>query len=254
MKARAGLHFSLSIIASLLVSANAFCAGNVKQYQVLAGEAKRNMSVYLPEGYGESGASYPVLYLLHGLTGDDRTFFGVGYAASGGMSDANVSVIVDRLVQEGKVRPLIVACPALGLDEDVLRYFVPFVDATLRTIPKRESRAIAGHSAGGYDALFIALAHPEAFSIAGGFSVWAPSETTASELIKTHDLKSNPVLFWLYAGTQDYGATQPNRHFVKFLRENGLDTTYTEDDGDHDNKVGLRLIDFIEYLSGRLKW
>jgi enterochelin esterase-like enzyme len=253
MKARAGLHFSLSIIASLLVSANAFCAGNVKQYQVLAGGAKRNMSVYLPEGCGESGTSYPVLYLLHGLTGDDRTFFGVGYAASGEMSDANVSVIVDRLVQEGKVRPLIVACPALGLDEDVLRYFVPFIDATLRTIPKKDSRAIAGHSAGGYDALFIALEHPEAFSIAGGFSVWAPSETTAGQLIKTHDLKSNSILFWLYAGTQDDGAAKQNRHFVEFLRANGLDTTYTEDDGNHANKVAERLSEFIEFLSKTLK-
>jgi enterochelin esterase-like enzyme len=253
MKARAGLHFSLSVIASLLVSANAFCAGSVKQYQVLVGEAKRNMSVYLPEGYGESGASYPVLYLLHGLAGDDRTFFGVGYK-DGAMSDANVSVIVDRLVQEGKVRPLIVACPALGLDTDVIRYFVPFVDATLRTIPKRESRAIAGHCAGGYSALFLALADPEAFSVAGGFSVLAPSETTAGELIKARDLKSNPVLFWLYAGTQDYGAPRANRSFAKFLRANGLDTTYTEDDGNHNNKVGLRLIDFFEYLSGRLKW
>jgi enterochelin esterase-like enzyme len=240
----------IASLASLLVSVNASYAGSVKQYQVPAGEAIRNISVYLPEGYDESGASYPVLYLLHGLYGDDRTFFG----ASGSLSNANVSFIVDRLVQEGKVSPLIVACPALGLDEDVLRYFVPFVDATLRTIPKRESRAIAGHSAGGYDALFIALAHPEAFSIAGGFSVWAPSETTAGELIKTRDLKSNPILFWLYAGTQDDGAAKQNSHFVDFLRANGLDTTYTEDDGNHANKVAERLSEFIEFLSKTLKW
>jgi len=254
MKARAGLHFSLSIVAFLLVSVQAFCAGSVKRYQVPAGEATRNMSVYLPDGYSESAASYPVLYLLHGLTGDDQTFFGVGYAASGSMTDANLSIIVDGLVQEGKARPLIIACPAFGVDENVLRYFVPFVDATFRTIPKRESRAIAGHSAGGYDALFVALAHPEAFSIAGGFSVWAPSETTADQLIKVHDLKTNPVLFWLSAGTADNGAAKQNRHFAAFLRSTGLDTTYTEDDGNHVNRVAERLSDFIEFLSKALKW
>lgn len=255
MKVSAFFRLSLAFAALVLVSANAFSADEVKHYQVpVSGGNTGKVSIYLPEGYGESAASYPVLYLLHGYQGDDQTFFGGGYPG-GAMSDANVSVIVDRLVQEGKVRPLIVACPALGLDEDVLRYFVPFVDATLRTIPKRESRAIAGHSYGGYSAVYIALAHPETFGIAGSFSSYGLSETTFSDLIKSPNLKSNSILFWLYVGTQDqYGATEPNRDFVKFLRANGFLTTYVEDDGDHYKRVAERLTEFIEFLSKALKW
>lgn len=256
MKVSAFFRPSLAFVALVLVSANAFSAGEVKHYQVpvSAGNTGK-VSIYLPEGYGESSVSYPVLYLLHGTGGDDLTFLGGGYSGIGGaMSDANVSVIADRLLEQGKIKPLIVACPALGLDEDVLRYFVPFVDSTFRTIPKRESRAIAGHSTGGRSAIYVALLHPEAFSVAGGFS----STDLIAGLpygVTTEDLRLNPVLFWLYAGTQDHFDTaQPNREFVSFLRDNGLTTTYVEDEGDHISEVPKRLGEFLEYLSKWLKW
>ncbi len=246
----------LLALASCVTSSEspAYQASEVKQYVLTQDSRKMNLSVYLPAGYSGSGVRYPVLYLLHGYQGDDRTFFGGGYP-TGAMRDVNVSVMVDRLVQEGKVRPLIVACPAMSFDEDVTRYFVPFVDATFRTIPQRGSRAIAGHSYGGYSAVYIALTHPQAFDVAGGFSSLGLSETTFGDMIKSPNLKSNPLLFRLYAGTRDqYGAAEASRDFVKLLSASGLVATYVEDDGDHYEGIAERLSEFIESLSKTLKW
>jgi enterochelin esterase-like enzyme len=230
--------------------------GEIKQYQVPAGKLKMNLSVYLPGKYSESGLRYPVLYLLHGDGGNDRTFFGGGYIEFGrAMSDANVALIIDKLLQERKTKPLIVACPALATEEDVLSFFVPFVDATFRTFSRKESRAIAGHSTGGFKALHLSLAHPQAFGVCGGLSSFGLSSILAEYQYSTQDLKSNPVLYWLYAGTKDQEAlASSSKDTVNLLRERGLSATYVEDDGDHINRAAARLAQFVEYLSKRLKW
>ena len=229
------------------------------QSKIPGDTAKRALSVYLPEDYKTSGASYPVLYLIHGPDGNNLTFLGGGYG--GWMSDANVSVIVDRLVQEGRIKPLIVACPDVSsarlFDEYVPRDVVTFVDRTFRTIRNRESRAIAGHSMGGLESLYVTLAHPEVFSIAGGFSSYGLESLMLKldELVKAHNQKSHTIRFWLYAGTNNqFGVTYPNRDFATALKEKDLPTEYIEDDGDDINKVAQRLGEYIEYLAGFLKW
>ena len=266
MKRITAISIVFSIVAVFLTCSTAMCLGEVKHYQLwskvlsdLGEPAQKTLSLYLPEDYGTSGVSYPVLYLIHGYSGNNLTFLGGGY--DGWMSDANVSVIVDRLIQERKIKPLIVACPDLSgvahYEEYLLHDIVSLVDATFRTIANRESRAIAGHSIGGYDSLYMTLAYPEVFSIAGGFSSnnMVLLRENLGELVKAHDQKSFPIRFWLYAGRNDeYGVTQPNRDFVRALKENGLPTEYIEDDGDHVNKVGQRLGECIEYFPKFLKW
>ena len=209
------------------------------------------LSVYLPADYNSSTAAYPVLYLLHGnpdFGGDDLTFFGGGYR--GTMSDANVAMIVDKLSREGKIKPLIVACP-----NNFSPSVVSFVDTTFRTISKRESRAIAGHSMGGGLSLYTALSQPELFSIVGGFSssLWMVRRPIDNTTVQ--NLKSIQMLFWLYAGTNDqYNYAPSNRELVAFLRKNGVVVTYVEDDGTHTSRVAERLTEFMEYLSAHLKW
>jgi enterochelin esterase-like enzyme len=231
------------------------------QSRIPGDSAKRALSVYLPEDYRTSRASYPVLYLIHGDDGNNLTFLGGGYG--GLMSDANVSVIVDRLIQEGRIKPLIVACPEVGdvifSEEYLSRDIVSFVDGNFRTIRNRESRAIAGHSSGGDASLYVALAHPEVFSNAGGFSSSSDGLEVLSlrlgELVKAHNQKSPPIRFWLYAGTNDQnGVTGPNRDFVAALKENDFPTEYIEDDGDHISKVAQRLGEYIEFAARFLKW
>jgi enterochelin esterase-like enzyme len=236
--------------------------GEVKLYQIqskIPGSTdKRALSVYLPEDYSTSRVSYPVLYLIHGSGGNNLTFLGSGYGADRWMSDANVSVIVDGLIRERRVTPLIIVCPDVSTadQEYVARDLVPFVDRTFRTIPKRGSRAIAGHSAGGFDALNVGLAHPEVFSLAGGLSSAGMELLTfrLGELAKAHNRKSPPIRFWLYVGINDqYGLAPYNRVFAETLREKGLPVEYIEDEGNHIDKIAQRLAEFIEYSSGFFK-
>jgi enterochelin esterase family protein len=260
MKIVAAISTIFSIVAFFLASPNASCEGELKHFQIqskIPGNSRKTaLSVYLPGDYNTSGAPYPVLYLIHGGSGNDLTFLGGGYR--GEMSDANASVIVDRLVQEGRIKPLIVVCPDVSSasEEYLSRDIVSYVDETFRTIPNRESRAIAGHSQGGFDSLNAILAHPEVFSIAGGFSSSGLESLRArlGKLLKDHNQKSNPIRFWLYAGTNDIGMTQQSRDFAKALKESGLPIEYTEDDGDHTSKVAQRLGECIEYFANFLKW
>jgi len=132
--------------------------------------------VYLPPGYYESSQHYPVLYLLSGFAGDYREW------ATYGLCE-----ILDALIRGGTIQPMIVVmpegerswwfnhAPVPGSDgkpygDYVWRDVVDLADATFRTLPRRESRAIGGLSAGGQSALMLAVTQPEIFSIVGAHS------------------------------------------------------------------------------------
>jgi enterochelin esterase-like enzyme len=252
-------------IAALALSApGAFCGGEVRQYKVPSRFPEdlppSKLSIYLPEGYDTSGEAYPVLYLVHGDGGNGMTFLGGGYGGTL-MVDANAAAIVDGLVSGGKVRPLIVACPdmngAASSPDELLRDVVAFVDANIRTIPRRDSRAVAGHSTGGMVSLVAALKNPDMFSVAGGLSAYLPGPylTRLRDLAKKTDQGKLPLRIWLYAGTNDEEVpTQSDRELVGILKEYRVPVEYLEDDGDHVNRVGQRLGDYIAFLSGSMKW
>jgi enterochelin esterase-like enzyme len=128
-------------------------------------------TLYLPDGYDRGDQRYPVLYLLHGASGNEGSWPGGG----------NVRATVDRLVGDGEIPPLLVVMPghhngwwvdghhepaATAVREELL----PHVDSTLRTLPGREGRLIGGLSAGGYGAVNLALDHPHLFAAAAALS------------------------------------------------------------------------------------
>ncbi len=124
-------------------------------------------SVYLPPDYDSSKRSYPVLYLLHGYSDDETGWIQFGEA----------NKIADELIASGEVSPCIIVMPdgkvtwysnsADGSDpwEDMfIQEFIPFVEKEYRIRPKKEFRAIAGLSMGGYGALTLSVRHPDLFS------------------------------------------------------------------------------------------
>ena len=130
--------------------------------------SERELSVYLPPEYYESGLSYPVLYLIHGWTGDNRTFLGKGYPSLGGLiGDIYINEVMDNIISNGRAKPMIVVLPNFNrstaavipnYETYLTKEIIPFIDETYRTLPIRESRIIAGHSVGGNDAfLHISL-------------------------------------------------------------------------------------------------
>ncbi len=127
----------------------------------------RAVSVYLPPNYNDSKQRYPVIYFLHGFTGDNKI---MDY----------IKDLLDYAIQTKKIRPFIFVVSdqkttydgsfytnseLFGNWEDFTVYdVVSYVDKNFRTIAKRESRGITGHSMGGAGALKIAMHHPEIFS------------------------------------------------------------------------------------------
>lgn len=144
------------------------------------------VNILLPEGYADSPARYPVLYLFHGTSG----------GADDWLNSGNAAAATDPY-------PLIVVMPDAGYNGNGGSWFtnwfdqhtplgvanwetfdiaqlVPFIDDNLRTITDRSGRAVAGLSAGGFGAFTYAARHPDMFSSAAAFS-GAP------------DIASNPV-------------------------------------------------------------
>lgn len=124
--------------------------------------------VLLPRGYdSDTYGRYPVLYLLHGLTGDENDW-----------------VTRSRLMEYAARYRLIVVMPGAGdtwyansatdpgarYEDAIIKELIPHVDSKYRTVAAREGRAIAGLSMGGLGAVKLALRYPEMFAFAGSFS------------------------------------------------------------------------------------
>lgn len=136
-----------------------------------------NMFVYTPPGYdAKRQTPYPTVYLLHGLTENAESWFTTGKA----------NFIIDNLIAEGKVEPMLIVCP-LGygdtknitegyggpfetFTESLLQEIVPFVEKNYHVGTSAKERAISGLSMGGGQSLYIGLNYPDQFGYVGGFS------------------------------------------------------------------------------------
>jgi enterochelin esterase-like enzyme len=154
-------------------------AGTLQQIQVhgpslegnLAGDsATRKVFVYTPPGYAqEASQRYPVLYFLHGF----------GASAEMYVNFLQLPGALDAAIAAGRIPPLILVIPdtlnrfggsmysnspTIGDWESfVARDLVAYIDGHYRTLARRESRGLAGHSMGGYGTLRIGMKHPDTF-------------------------------------------------------------------------------------------
>jgi len=148
--------------------------------KALAGNAmgdpsERAAAVYLPPGYDAGGSQrYPVLYVLHGYTGNVAALLGAR------PWETNVFQWVDRLVVERRMPPAILVAvdgfTRLGGSQYVdsihngkyaayvVDEIVGHVDGNYRTIPREGGRAVLGKSSGGFGAMHLVLEHPGIFS------------------------------------------------------------------------------------------
>lgn len=141
---------------------------------LLGDPTEQPIYVYLPPGYEGSTKRYPTLYLLHGFTSNSSVWI------NGQYQGMKLQTLMDDSIKNGKVREMIVVSAngsnaykgsfytnsaVTGNWEDVIvRDLVNYVDSNYRTIPRAESRGIAGHSMGGYGSVMLGMKHPELFS------------------------------------------------------------------------------------------
>jgi S-formylglutathione hydrolase FrmB len=136
-----------------------------------------DVRILLPAGYQRHPARhYPVLYLFHGTSGRASDWPTGGHAGETTAPYPVITVMpdcgfdgdggfwftdwVDRTTSHGPSQ----------FESYLIDQLIPWIDSSLRTIPARQGRAVAGLSQGGYGAAAMAARHPDLFSIMGSFS------------------------------------------------------------------------------------
>lgn len=204
--------------------------------------------VYTPPGYDpRRKGGYPVFYLLHGWSDNETGWTAVGQA----------DLILDRMLADGQIVPMIVVMPlgygdfdfvttgfnvwqdAAKVDSNVDLYsrmvlgeVMPAVDREYNIAPGRQNHAIAGLSMGGLESLTIGLQHSDVFAWVGGFSSAVHQEKFDEHFAALDARKANLRLLWVACGTED-GLIKPNRDFVTWAKEKALPITPIETPGQH---------------------
>lgn len=148
------------------------------------GAVKRYL-VYLPAGYDEGTERYPVIYLLHGATGDEVSWNQDGHLAEQAdhlelralvvMPDADTGFYANwsgpfDLQRCLRKLPAIDCVEKPRFEDYIVKDLVKQVDGRYRTVPDRKARALTGNSMGGFGALMLAMRHPDIFSAAASHS------------------------------------------------------------------------------------
>lgn len=216
----------------------------------------RRVTIYTPAGYETSKEKYPVLYLLHGMGGDEEAWMALGRA----------SQILDNLIAQGKAKPMIVvmtngnvsqeAAPGestLGMYkptfqlpntmdgkfEETFSDVIKFTEANYRVKAEKSGRAIAGLSMGGFHSLHISRIYPNTFDYVGLFSAAImPNEKVTSKVYSDIDgtlktqMKNGYKLYWIGIGKADFLYKNVTEYRAK-LDAMGMKYTYRESEGGH---------------------
>lgn len=255
------------LFSLLLTSVQIANAGTVDTLEIFSPSMQRKelCVVILPGNYRSDGPPYPVLYLLHGWSGN----------YSGWINDA------PQLPLWADEYNMIIVCPDGGYDswyldspvDTTVRYethvakeVVTFIDQHYHTRKERAGRAIAGLSMGGHGAFYLAARHPELFgavgSMAGGLDLrpfrknnwdlegvlgdtshhWANWEAvSAVNLVPA--LKAAGQAIIIDCGEEDF-FLETNREMHRRLLEADIPHVYTERPGGHNGDYWGLAVDY----------
>jgi enterochelin esterase-like enzyme len=203
---------------------------------------RRKANVYTPPGYS-AGKKYPVLYLLHGIGGDENEWRNGGHP----------EIILDNLIADKKAEPMIIVmpngraqkddragpnamrtAPAFGeFDKDLIGSLIPFIESKYSAKTGRENRALAGLSMGGGQSLNFGLGNLDTFAWIGGFSS-APNTKPAAELVPDPDKATKALkLLWISCGNKD-NLIRISQGVHSYLKEKKVPHTWHVDEHNHD--------------------
>lgn len=275
-----------SLILFLALASQMVFAGSLSRHTFDSSTLDREypFTIYLPDDYENSGLHYPVLYLLHGSTGNEMS-----WANSG-----RIKPTVDHLIGQGRIKPLIIVMPghneswwADGEDEAaqtaLLDDLIPHIEKKFRTIDRRDGRAVAVLSAGGFGAVNLILQFPERFAAGAALSpaVYTPLPPEHSSAYRhkvfQRDGKLSPAVWsalnWtsyidayksqdlvvpLYINSGDHDTFDiafHAAHFYQVMREHQpARVEYRVVDGDHEWSVWAATVgDALEYMDRYLR-
>ena len=256
-------------------------AGEIATYSFASETLEREYAytVYLPDGYDESGLSYPHMYLLHGSGGDETNWVIKGQAKR----------VLDEAIADGTIPPAVVIMPGSlswwddGYNEPAETAFfddlIPHIEATWRVIPEREGRVVGGLSAGGYGTVNFVLEHPEMFAAGAAMSPASylpqPPESSSANRHATYldaegnydpekwtelnytayldDYLAGDIVVPLYINSGDHDVFDIAYHgavlYQKLREHQPKDVEYRVVDGDHEWRVWAETLpEALEYV------
>jgi enterochelin esterase-like enzyme len=250
------------------VRGNGVPQGNVEriEYDSSIVDGKRPAMVYTPPGYS-ADRQYPVLYLLHGIGGNETHW------TTPGLADA----ILDNLIADGKAEPMIVVMPhgrasnepegnifggrgrgagprgdgaenggrggrggAMAVEFEAYAAFgreliddlIPHIEANYSVTSDREHRALAGLSMGGGQSLNFGLQNLDVFAYVGGFSS-APNTMPPAELVPEPGRAAEMLeVLWVSCGDED-SLFNISEDVHDYLAEHGVPHIWQVDVGGH---------------------
>lgn len=202
----------------------------------------RKMQVYTPPGYSPD-RKYPVLYLLHGIGGDETEW----------QRFATPNIPLDNLIADRKAVPMIIVMPNgraqkndraegnvfasapafAAFERDLLDDVIPAIESRYAVQADREHRALAGLSMGGGQSLNFGLGHLDTFAWVGGFSS-APNTKPPEELVPDPAGAAQKLrLLWLSCGSKD-GLIRISQGVHAYLKAHHVPHIWHVDGNGHD--------------------
>ena len=217
----------------------------------------RRVTIYTPAGYEKNEKKYPVLYLLHGMGGDEEAWITLGRTAQ----------ILDNLIALGKAVPMIVVMPngnvsqeaapgesdkgfykptfqlpqtMDGRMEETFMDIVKFVESNYRVQANKAGRAIAGLSMGGFHSCHISRYYPNTFDyVRSLFTCYnAGQKNVTSKVYENFDatlktqMDNGYKLYWIGIGKTDFLYKTVEEYRAK-LDSMKMPYTYRESEGGH---------------------
>jgi len=229
------------------------------EYNSIVTGTRRKAKVYLPPNYSPE-IKYPVLYLLHGIGGDENEW----------LTCISPNVILDNLIADGKAVPMIVVLPngralpddrAVGnpftpekaasfakFEDDLLGCLIPAIEAKYSTLTDREHCALAGLSMGGGQTFNFGLGHLDTFAWLGAFSA-APNTKPPAELVPDPAVtRAQLKLLYISCGNKD-GLINFSQGVHRYLKDHGVPHIWNVDDHGHNAETwGSNLYYFAQRI------
>ena len=222
---------------------------------------ERGYSILLPEGYSKD-KQYPVLYMLHGIFGDEYSF---------SRDEGNkIKEIVGNMAADGLIEETIVVCPNMfaatdpaqqpgftseaclpydNFINDLVNDLMPFIEKEYSVLTGRENTYLGGFSMGGRETIYITLQRPELFGYVCAISA-APGVVPTEDKFMKHDGQITeeemhfadgaitPDIFIICCGSKDSVVGTYPKSYHEILEKNGTGHIWYEINGaDHDNNA-----------------
>jgi MYXO-CTERM domain-containing protein len=192
----------------------------------------QKVTVYKPPGYS-TATRYPVLYLHHGIGGNETVW------TSG--SEGEADNVMDYLYSQNKAKPMLVVMPDGNIDgasdgfaahtQVLINDLIPWIEARYSVLTDPDSRAIAGLSMGGGQTFNIGFPNTDKFHYIGPFSAAPNTQNPQQTITNVNTVRQNVKVIFISCGSTD-GLINNSEKYVTFLTQNNIPHLYQIEPGE----------------------